>query len=79
MKYEEYKNHLQSIGPMDDLSKGLLTAFELGYAQGLSEHSPYPYGVLFAVEQAIENGSCFWEIEQAFDDFEDERKRLNNK
>jgi hypothetical protein len=29
---------------------------------------------LFAVEEAIRNGDCPWQIEQAFDDYEAERK-----
>lgn len=74
MTYEEYKKHLEKCGTLDEVSKGLLSAFELGYAQGLSE-KPFPYLVLFAVEQAIKNGSCHWEIEEAFEDFEEERKR----
>ena len=76
MTYEEYKKHLEALGPLDEVSRGLLSAFELGYAHGLFE-KVYPYGVLFAVEQSIRNGSCYWEIEQAFDDFEEERKRKN--
>ena len=74
MNYEDFKNHLNASEPLDEVTRGLLSAFELGYAQGLRE-KPYPYGVLFAVEQAIQNGSCYWEIEQAFEDFEEERKR----
>lgn len=35
---------------------------------------PTPDGVLFAVEEAIRNGDCPWQIEQAFDDYEAERK-----
>ena len=76
MTYEEYKKHLEDLGPLDEVSKGLLSAFELGYAQGLTENI-YPYGLLFAVEQSVKNGDCPWEIEQAFDDFEEERKRKN--
>ena len=76
MTYEEYKKHLEALGPLDEVSKGLLSAFELGYAHGLSE-KVYPYKVLFAVEQSIQNGYCSWEIEEAFEDFEKERKRKN--
>ena len=76
MTYEEYKKHLEALGPLDEVSKGLLSSFELGYAQGLTENI-YPYGLLFAVEQSVKNGDCPWEIEQAFDDFEEERKRKN--
>lgn len=85
MTYNEYKQHLEACGPLDEVSKGLLSAFELGYAQGLFENKeehkeePYPYLVLFAVEQAIRNGSCYWEIEKAFKNFEEERKGLQNE
>jgi len=35
---------------------------------------PSAFGVLFAVEQAIQNGDCPWQIEQAFHEYEAERK-----
>lgn len=35
---------------------------------------PSTFGVLFAVEQAIKNGDCPWQIESAFDDYEAKRK-----
>ena len=35
---------------------------------------PSAGGVLFAVEQAIRNGDCPWQIEQAFDEYEAERR-----
>lgn len=35
---------------------------------------PSAGGVLFAVEQAIRNGDCPWQIEQAFDEYEVERR-----
>ena len=34
-------------------------------------------GVLFAVEEAIRNGDCPWQIEQAFDDYEAKRRSIN--
>lgn len=37
---------------------------------------PSPGGILFAVEQAIRNGHCPWEIESAFDAYEAERKAM---
>jgi hypothetical protein len=74
MNYEDFKNHLNASEPLDEVTKGLLSAFELGYSQGLKE-KPYPYGVVFAVEQAIENGDCPMGIEIAFDAYEEERKR----
>ena len=37
------------------------------------EREPSAGGVLFAVEQAIQNGDCPWQIEQAFDEYEAER------
>ena len=36
---------------------------------------PSVQGVLFAVEEAIRNGDCPWQIEQAFDDYEAERMK----
>ena len=39
-----------------------------------AEQEPNAFGVLFAVEQAIQNGDCPWQIEQAFDEYEAERK-----
>jgi hypothetical protein len=74
MNYEDFKKQLNASEPLDGVTKGLLSAFELGYAQGLKEN-PYPYDVLFAVQQAIQKGFCHWEIEQAFEDFEEERKK----
>ena len=37
MTYDEYKKHLEACGPLDDISKGLLSAFELGYGQGIKD------------------------------------------
>jgi hypothetical protein len=37
MTYDEYKKHLEARGPLDDISKGLLSAFELGYGQGIKD------------------------------------------
>ena len=39
-----------------------------------AKREPRVHGVLFAVEQAIQNGDCPWQIEQAFDEYEAERK-----
>jgi hypothetical protein len=39
---------------------------------------PSPFGILFAVEQAIENGDCPMEIEIQFDAYEAERRGKNN-
>jgi len=69
MTIDEFKEHLKNNGELGETSKGLLAAFELGYTQGKND-KPYPSLVMFAVEQAIKNGSCYWEIEEAFDDFE---------
>jgi hypothetical protein len=38
---------------------------------------PSPGDILFAVEQAIRNGHCPWEIENAFDEYEAERREKN--
>ena len=38
------------------------------------KREPSAGGVLFAVEQAIQNGDCPWQIEQAFHEYEAERK-----
>jgi len=38
------------------------------------KREPSAGGVLFAVEQAIQNDDCPWQIEQAFDAYEAERK-----
>lgn len=73
MTYEEYKAYLEKSGSLNDVSRGLLSAFEMGYSQGLKEN-PYPYSVMFYVEQAIKNGVCHWEIENAFEEFERERQ-----
>jgi hypothetical protein len=45
-------------------------------AQPAPVQEPSPGGILFAVEQAIRNGDCPWEIESAFDAYETERKAL---
>jgi len=37
MTYDEYKKHLEACGSLDDISKGLLSAFELGYGQGIKD------------------------------------------
>ena len=37
MTYDEYKKHLEACGPLDDISKGLLSAFEIGYGQGIKD------------------------------------------
>jgi hypothetical protein len=42
-----------------------------------TETMPDSSGVLFAVERAVENGDCPFEIEQAFDDYE--AGRIRNK
>ena len=39
-----------------------------------AEQEPKAFGVLFAVEQATRNGDCPWQIEQAFHEYEAERK-----
>jgi hypothetical protein len=41
--------------------------------QQLKQQEPSTGGIIFAVEQAIRNGDCPWEIESAFDDYESER------
>jgi hypothetical protein len=40
----------------------------------LAQQEPFPNGVLFAVEEAVRNGDCPWQIEEAFDDYEAERR-----
>ncbi len=44
--------------------------------QQLKQQDPSAGGIIFAVEQAIKNGDCHWEIESAFDDYESERIAL---
>ena len=44
------------------------------FAPQPAKREPNAFGVLFAVEQAIQNGDCPWQIEQAFDEYEAERK-----
>lgn len=76
MTYDEYKQHLENCGPLDDVAKGLLSAFELGYAQGLKEGTQTPkevreaeYSVLFHAEQDAENGIASWGLENAVDSY----------
>jgi hypothetical protein len=40
------------------------------------EKEPSTVGIIFAVEQAIRNGDCPWEIEAAFDAYEADRKAI---
>ena len=40
---------------------------------------PSAGGVLFAVEEAIRNGDCPWQIEQAFDEYEGKRRNNSTK
>ncbi len=44
--------------------------------QQLKQQEPSAGGIIFAVEQAIQNGNCPWEIESAFDEYESERIAL---
>jgi hypothetical protein len=39
---------------------------------------PLPSGVMFAVEQAIKNGNCPWEIEVAYEEYERELQAAHN-
>jgi hypothetical protein len=39
-----------------------------------AQQEPNPVGILLAVEEAIGNGGCPWPIEQAFDEYETQRK-----
>jgi hypothetical protein len=39
---------------------------------------PSVFGLLFAVEQAVKNGDCPWEIENAFDAYEVKRMEKRN-
>ena len=56
----------------DGLYMDALTEFaKLVAAKTLEQE--YPYAVMFAVEQAVQNGSCFFEIENAFEDYEEAR------
>lgn len=43
-------------------------------AEQPAQQEPSIGGVLFAVEEAIRNGDCPWQIESAFDEYEAERK-----
>jgi hypothetical protein len=43
-------------------------------SQPAAQQEPSPDGVMFAVEQAIKNGNCSWEIEAAFEEYERERQ-----
>jgi hypothetical protein len=53
-----------------------ITAIKQALAAPVQE--PSPFGILFAVEQAIENGDCPMEIEIQFDAYEAERRGKNN-
>jgi hypothetical protein len=46
-------------------------------AQPAPVQEPSPGGVLFAVEEAIRNGDCPWQIENAFDEYEAKLKEKN--
>lgn len=43
-------------------------------AEQPAQQRPYPNMVLFAVEEAIRNGGCPWQIESAFEEYEAGRK-----
>jgi len=50
----------------------------LSQAQPAAQQEPSPDGVMFAVEQAIKNGNCPWEIEVAYEEYERERQAAHN-
>ena len=53
MTYDEYKKHLEACGPLDDISKGLLSAFELGYGQGVIDRKSLTTKALAQPEQIL--------------------------
>lgn len=83
MTFDEYKAILEKSGPLDGYAHGLLAAFELGYGQGLvdgkkhqeqlEQREPSAGGIIFAVEEAVRNGDCPFQIEQAFEEYEADR------
>ncbi len=54
-----------------------LLPFLLRFATLVAEKEPSAGGIIFAVEQAIRNGDCPWEIEAAFDAYESDRQAIH--
>lgn len=55
-------------------AESAITALREALAQQPAQQRPYPNMVLFAVEEAIRNGGCPWQIESAFEEYEAGRK-----
>jgi hypothetical protein len=67
-----YCNTYEVIGNTNDA----ITAIQKYLEAQPAVQEPSPGGVLFAVEEAINNGDCPFAIEIAFDAYEAERKAL---
>jgi len=63
-------------GNTEGIGKEAIDACQQALAAPVQE--PSVFGLLFAVEQAVKNGDCPWEIENAFDAYEIERMEKKN-